>query len=791
MVQTIFLCFPLLGLGQDHAVKGQIIDSLKNPIPLVHVMIFNADTFLAGAITDMDGIFRINDLKPASYILKIEALGFKKYFKKFAHQDGPTDLGGLRLATASIELDGVELVAKRRLYEKNPNSVVINIGQTIANSGGSAFDVLRNTAGVSINQQNGTLSLQGNGKVTIMVNGKASRIDGQALIGLLKSMPASNIENLEVFNNPPSKYEANGSGGLININTKAKNSDTQGGSLSLTSGYGKGEKTGVSSNFHYQHGKFGFHGSYSFDRNRSPEEWGLETEFDNPMIQKRISVVSNRKPVTTAHNYSIGASYAVLKSTSIGGTLSGYNSKWDMLAFDEVLRNDNSNVEEAFNIETNEINQWNHVSANLQIEQSFGKSHSLIFDYNHLYYKDDNPSDYQIDSQMAGGFIEIRKRTPITFNVYNLDYRGKISEQLQLEAGIKSTSSNFNNNIVVSSNIQDQTFVDNGLSNSTVMKEQIRAIYASLQWKLSGKTNLTSGLRFEDTNNELEVGSEPNCITRKYGNLFPTASITHQLKDGNSLQANFSRRINRPSFNQLAPFALFLGPDALYSGNSNLQPALVNKYGVEWSWIGKRLAVHYLTEKGTIVEFQPRLSDNGQQYIFQAENMDRRNILSISLGLPIRVARWWQMENNISVQHESLKFDFQGSIYERNKSSFRTTISQQFVLGRKIDLEMAGYYQSPTLFGISTFGSRGALNLGLRYQLDKQHGTLKLSFSNVLASDNWNIKTNTLQPFVNTTETYFPEPRILSVSYIKSFGGGKKENKYKSNAAEQEKKRVQ
>ena len=99
-------------------------------------------------------------------------------------------------------------------------------------------------------------------------------------------MQDSNNENLEVFNNPPSKYEANGSGGLININTKAKNSDTQGGSLSLTSGYGKGEKTGVSSNFHYQHCKIGIHGSYSIDRNRSPEEWGLETELDNQMIQK-------------------------------------------------------------------------------------------------------------------------------------------------------------------------------------------------------------------------------------------------------------------------------------------------------------------------------------------------------------------------------------------------------------------------------------------------------------------------------------------------------------------------
>ncbi len=791
MAQTIFLCFPLLGLGQDHAVEGQVIDSLKNPIRLVHVMIFNADTFLAGAITDMDGNFRINDLKPASYILKIEALGFKDFLKKFAHQDGPTDLGGLRLDMASIELDGVELVAKRRLYDKNPNSVIINIGQIVANSGGSAFDVLRNTAGVSVNQQNGTLTLQGNGKVTIMVNGKASRIDGQALIGLLKSIPATNIENLEIFNNPPSKYEANGSGGMIDITTTVKNAEGQGGSLSLTSGYGKAEKTGVSSSFHSQNGKFGFYGSYSFDRNRSHEKWGLESEFDNPMSQKRISVVSNRKPVTTSHNYSFGTSYSVLKNTSLSGTVSGYNSKWDMLASDEVLRNDNSNVQEALNIETNEINQWNHISPNVQIEQSIGKSHSLIFDYNHLYYKDDNPSDYQIDSQMAGCFIEIQKTTPITFDVYNLDYRGKISEKLQLEAGVKTVSSNFNNDITVSSNIQDQTFVDNGLSNNTVMKEHIRAIYASFQWKLNGKTSLTSGLRFEDTNNELEVDSEPNRVTRKYGNLFPTASITHQIKDGSSLQANFSRRINRPSFNQLAPFALFLGPDALYSGNSNLQPALVNKYGVEWSWIGKRLTVQYLTAKEAIVEFQPRLSDNGQQYIFKAENMDMRNTLSISLGLPIRVAWWWQMENNISVQHESLKFDFQGTIYERNKGSLRTTISQQFVLGRKIDLELAGYYQSPTLFGISTFGSRGALNLGMRYQLDKQHGTLKLSFSNMLASDNWNIETNTLQPFVNTTETYFPEPRVLMVTYIKSFGGGKKENKYKRNGAEQEKKRLQ
>jgi len=784
-------CSSLSGFTQDNVIKARVNDSLDTPVPLAHAMIFNDDKFVVGAVTDFDGSFAISDLKKGSYRLKIAAIGFADFIQEFTSQGNLTDLGVLRLKTNSIELEGVELVGRKKLYERKANSLIINVEQNISNSGGSALDLLSNVAGVSVNEQNSTFSLHGKGKVSIMVDGKLSRVDGQALMGLLEGMPASDIKNLEIFNNPPSKYEANGSGGMINIKTKSKNGNGQGGSVSLMGGYGNGEKTGISSNFQYRYGKIGLFGNYSVNRNRSTEEWGLESEFNSPLSQKVVSTISTRKPVTVSHNYMFGVDYAILKNTHLGGTLRGYNSKWDMLAQDNVVRNSNSNGTEILDIKTNEINQWNHISGNFHLEQSLGKDHKLTFDYDHLYYKDDNPSDYQIDSQGSTNFVEIKKETPITFNVFNLDYEGALSKTTQIEFGVKTTTSNFANDIEVSTVEVDEVVFDDELSNSTKMEEQIRAIYSSFQFQLSEKTNLTAGLRYEHTDNTLETEEEGNPLKRSYGALFPNLSLSHQINDAHRLRLNYGRRINRPTFNHLAPFVIFLGPDALYSGNANLQPAFVNIYGVEWGWSGKYIVLEYLTEKDAIVEFQPRLSTDGEQYIFKAENIDNRNILSISMGIPFRITPWWQTENNFTFQYETLEGQLQGARFKRNKGSFKMTASQQFVLTEKTTLELSGHYQSATLFGISSFGAKGALNFGVRHQFQKNHGTLQLSFSNVFASDNWKIKTKNAQPFVNTLETYLPESKILALTYTKNFGGKTKDRKYAGKSADEEKKRVE
>lgn len=782
-----FCCFPLLGFTQSDVVIGQVNDSINNPISLVHVMVFSGDNFVVGTVTDSDGNFVIDSLKKGSYILKILAIGYTDFVHEFIHGEEESDFGVLRLVASSIELDGIELIARKKLYQKYANSLIINVEQNIASSGGSVLDLLSNTAGVAVNQQNGTLSLNNRGKIAIMVNGKLSRVDGQALISLLKSMPASNIKNLEVFNNPPSKYEANGSGGMINISTKSTSNDGHGGSISLNSGYGKGEKTGASLNFHSQQGKMGWYGSYAFNRNRTHEEWGLESEFNSPLSQKAVVTNSLRKPVINAHNYFVGMESPLFKNTNLGINLSGYNSNWDMVAFDKVIRN--TNETEILNIETKEINKWRHIGGNLLLEQSLGDKHTLTFEYAHLYYDNDNPSSY--DTQEQTNSVEIQKKTPITFNVFNLDYREVLSENMKVEFGAKTTSSNFTNTIEVSSNDGDVTIIDDELSSATQMDEQIHAIYSSFELQFGKKTRLSTGLRFEHTSSKLDIDEIETTINRVYDNLFPNLTLDHEVNDANRFQLNYGRRINRPTFDNLAPYVLFLGPEALYSGNANLQPSLVHKIGAEWRWLRKYVSLEYLIEKDAIVDFQPRLSTNEEQYIFKAENMDKRNMLSISIGTPFSITPWWQNETSFIYQYETLRFNFQEAEFNRSKSSLRANSSQQFSLSAKTKLELSGYYQSSTLFGISTFGARGSLNVGVQQQLNKNYGNVKLSLTNVFASDNWKINTRNEKPFINTLETYFPESRILAITYTKNFGGSTKTQKYKGNNANEEKNRVQ
>jgi len=785
----VICCFSYFGFAQG-SIAGRVMDSLNNKVELAHIMIFQEDEFQKGTITSENGKFEVPNLETGSYLLKIEAMGYADYAQEFILESGNTDLGNLKLKPGSIVLDDVELVGKKRLYRKKENSLLINVEQQIAGAGGSVLELLRSTAGITFNQQNGNLSLNGKGQVAIMVDGKLSRMDGPALISLLKSMPASDIKNLEIFNNPPSRYEASGSGGLINIMTKSRTNNTQGGALTLLTGYGQGEKLGAASNFHLQYGKIGLFGNYAFNRNDSPEEWGLESEFDNPQSQKMVKTNSFRKPIILSHNYMFGSDYALHKNTRIGATLSGYSSKWDMVALDKVVRNSNNGQMEFLDIETNEINHWTQIAGNFHLEQLIGE-HKLTLDYDHLYYKDDNPSNYQFEEAGQFNYKAIEKETPISFNVFNLDYNGALSEKLSLETGIKSTSSNFQNHIDVTSIVGENIIRDEELSNSTAMDEKIWAAYTSVNFKLNDKTKFTSGLRFEHTNNTLVTEEGLKAVERNYWNLFPNLIFTHQLSDTKRFQLYYNKRINRPTFNQLAPYVLFLGPDALYSGNVNLQPAFVNKFGIEWAWSGSFLNLEYLTEKDAIVEFQPRLSSNGEQYVFKAENMDRRNIISLNTAIPLRLFSWWQNENNFNLQYTYLENQIQGEpMLKRDKLSFRVSMSHQFNLAEATTLEINGYYESATLFGVSTFGRKGAVNLGIKQKIGN-NADLKLSLSNLFASDNWNISTDRSRPFINSLETYFIESKIYSLTYTRNFGATKKRSKYISKSAEEEKKRVQ
>ncbi len=784
----LFCGFTLYGFSQINTVKGQIIDDANNPVSLVHVMLFLNDDFVVGAVTDSEGNFVIDNLKDGSYRLKIQGIGYQEFVQELMLNDNELDLGTVMLTTSSIELEAVELVAEKRQYEKYANSLVIDVEQNIAGSGGSVLDILGTTAGISVNQQNGTLTLNNQGKVAIMIDGKLTRIDGQALIGLLESMPSSNIKNFEIFNNPPSKYEANGSAGMVNIVTKTKNNKNQGGAVSLTSGYGRGEKTGGALSYNFQGDKTSWYGSYAFNRNRTFGEWGLESEFNNPLSQKSVVVTSHREPVINAHNYSLGMESYLFKNTAIGINLSGYNSHWNMTAFDNVVRNAEAINSETLDIETTEENQWNHIGGDVFLEQSLGEHQKLTLGYSHLYYNYDNPSSY--DTRGRTDFAEVLKETPIAFNVFNLDYRWNLSESIKIEIGAKATSSDFTNTITVSSDGGSAIIIDEELSSRTQMKEQINALYASGSLQVNENTSLHAGIRYEHTNNKLDTESTGEPVQRVYGNFFSNVTVGYQINEEHRFQLNYGGRINRPTFDNLAPYVLFLGPEALYSGNASLQPSLAHKIGAEWKWLKRYVSIDYLVEESPIIEFQPRLSTNGEQYIFKAENMDNRDMLTISAGIPFQIKSWWKMENNMIFQYESIQFRFQEIDFDRSKASMRLTSSQQFSLGTKTKLELSGYYQSATLYGISTYKDRGSANIGLQQQLKGNHGKLKLSFRNIFSTDNWRTETNNNEPFINTLETYFPESRILTLTYSKNFGGSKKEQKFRNNTAE-EKQRVQ
>ncbi len=704
-------------------------------------------SLVMGMISDESGKYIFKNITNGKYLVTASFTGMiQVYTQMFEISSGKTEISPpiLYLKDADIQLMKVALAVKKPMFEQKIDRMVINVKNSITNAGGTALDVLEKSPGVTVNRQNNTIAVNGKNGVVVMLNGKISYMPMDALVQLLAGISAGNIDKIELITTPPAKYDAEGNAGYINV-VLINNPDAGfNGSYFLTAGYGKKPLGGAGVNFNYRRARINVYGNYGFNYEHVIQKASGLTQISRAANVIANTSFSNRDAMRQVHNARIGIDFQLDTATVIGALLSGYNNRWSMIADNGATIAINNLVDTIIKTVDNEINHWQNLMANLNFQHTFKPGKVIYFDANYIYYKDNNPNTYlnayydKIKQLLYQEDLRSGKVTPINFRVFSTDYTTPLGKKVTMEAGGKVSFSKFTNDVSVDNLKQNVWVRDPDLSANYLLKENIGSAYTSFTMNVNSKTTMKAGIRFEYTSSNLGTSQKSNIVNRKYGELFPTFYISQKLNDDNSINFSYSRRITRPTFNDLAPFTIFFDPKTFFTGNPALQPAIANALQASYIFKNYIFSLSYTYEKNTIESFQTQRIDTLTNLLYlSALNFKYEQFLTTSFSLPFNVNKWWSMQNNINIDWREVNTTYNGSPVKLQLFDYNINTTQRFVLPKDFSIELTALYSSPSYFGTAKLKPLYQLDFGLQKKFSNKNDILRFA-----ASDMFNSGTN-------------------------------------------------
>jgi hypothetical protein len=799
----LFSCITVFFLKSSSAqskIFGRVSDINNEPLAAANVLLVkeNDSSLVKGNVADKSGVFNFENIPVGTYKVSATVIGYEQsYSPAFSVTGNSYNAGTITLKKEAQNLSTVTVVAKKPMFEQKIDRMVINVRNSITSAGGTALEVLEKSPGIVINRQTNALSMAAKSGVVIMINGKITNMPASAVLQMLDGMSASNIERIELITTPPANFDAEGNAGFINIVLIANPDTGLSGNYSISGGYGKGDVGSAGINFNYRKKKVNFYGDYSYSRNAREQIFYNYRKIDNAGVLTENFSFTYRNPLQQNLNANMGIDYQINKKTVIGALLGGYDSKWTMTANNIISMFKNQVADTALKIKNTELNQWKHLMANINLQHNFTPDQKLSLDADYLYYTDNNPNNYinnyytghgtfLYDEQTRSG-----KVTPIKTWVGKADYTAKFNKKIDFEAGMKIAVSRFTNDVDVSRLKQNGWISDSSYTAKFLLKENVQALYTSLNIALDDKVSVKLGLRYEYTNSNLGTAVTKNIVDRHYGKLFPSFFVSRKINDDNSVNFSYSKRINRPTFNDLAPFTIFLDPNTYFTGNAALQPAFSEQVKVDYSYKKYFLSIAYSLENNSIAEFQPRVDVATNKQYVTADNLINLKTVSVSLTLPFDITKWWSMQNNFIGAWQQINTIYNKSPLRLEVPSFNFNSSQNFKLPKDFSLELSGFYDAGGIFGYSNYKALGALNFGAQKKLNGNAGKLRFSVNDIFATISYKTFVDMPKEHFYTKSDYNFSQRTFKLTYSRNFGNKSlKEKRARETASEEERQRV-
>lgn len=586
----LLFCFALnaqSGKNGPGKISGSVVDSLSGAaLEYATIGLIKTDDnkIIDGATTDGKGFFTLESVPEGSYKLQVYFIGYRTRFINdlVINQSRPNiSLKLITLSDAQSTLKEVEIVAEKSLVENKIDKLVYNTDKDLTSQSGVASDVLKKVPMVSVDV-NGNVELQGNANIRFLINGKPSSIFGNNLADVLQSIPASQIQSIEVITNPGAKYDAEGTGGIINIILKKVTAQGINGSASLSAGT---RLENGSVNLGARKGKFAINAFGSGNAQlRSTTLNNMNRQSQDDVLQQSSTLLQDGKSDFDRNGYQagLGLDWELSSKDNLSGGINynyfsnnttGFNKR-------ETIMQDNtganlSDIKNGLNSTSNF--KYHSFDWNLNYKRKFkteGQELTVLYSAsngnNTAYYSQTQSylSPDVIFNGAQGRNPGIDKQTNIA-----VDYVQPVNKLLQLEAGAKTVLYKLNSNSnVFLLNPSDGNYNFNESQSSTIdYNRSIYAAYLSATFKLKF-LDVRLGSRYEYTQTQADYTSAGHVNIKPYGTLVPSAIVSHTFKNNSTLKLSYAHRIQRPDYRDLNPFINASDPKNLTSGNPNLKP---------------------------------------------------------------------------------------------------------------------------------------------------------------------------------------------------------------------------
>ena len=796
----IVVFLPVHAFAQVQIV-GAVTEPDGSPIPSANVLILNpADSSLVkGAVTDNAGQFIIQNVQHGTYVLSISMIGFEGHESSIVLDDridGQLNLEKIMLQESLEQLGEIVATARRPLYEQQVDRLVINVQSRITTSGSSALEVLEKSPGVQLNRQSNNLSLNGKSGVIIMINDKAVRLPLEAVITMLNGMSSSNIEKIELITTPPARYDAEGNAGIINIRMKDYTDLGYTGTIGTDVGYNSAETLGGNFSFSSRMRRLALLLNYSITYNNSEEYMFSERFVTESGFTQNVRTENSRDPITAVQNFTAGIEYAITEDTDVELILTGYRRLWDTKDISENLNHASPSQLRTMEQRIQEKNLWQNGIINLGIDHAFRDDRSLNLDLDYLYYKNSNPSEYEIDvlsgnvDPNSADIINVEKETPLSFWVTKLDYQHGISEYILIETGLKATFSNFSNNVQVSERINGAFQTNDLFSNEADQNEFMGAAYIASNITPLENLQINAGIRYEYVDRNLRSPNEGSIVDLQTGRFFPSLFIQKGFRGPNSLNFSYSRRITRPTFWDLAPFVFFIDPNTFLSGNSNLKSAISDNFSMGFSRNQFLITLSYSHSSDEIAPWQPIYNSETDNQTYSTQNLDYLDTYAITSSFPIDLSRWWNLRLNATGMYQFYRSAHLENNFSGEAAGFNANIVNTISLTNSLIFEVSGMYISKSVWGITRSSPMGTLDLGLQKSFSNGQGTLRLRANDILNTNILQAKTNLDSEGLSSVWRYNRDFRSVSISFSWNFGSRDFENVEINSGSAEEQSRV-
>ncbi|MDJ1485529.1 outer membrane beta-barrel family protein [Cytophagaceae bacterium YF14B1] len=784
-------------------IKGKIVDASNNlPVEFAAVALTDQLTnkVVNGTVTGTTGDFEIVVATAGTFMISVDFIGYQKaVVKDIVLNTTGKDLQTIQLTPSVNVLNEVTVVGKKAIVENKIDKIVYNAANDITSQGGVALDVLRKVPQVSVDID-GNVELQGNPNVRFLINGKPSTIFGNSLTDALASIPASQIQTIEVLTSPGARYDAQGTGGIINIVLKENHLQGMNGTISLTAGT---RLENGSVNLNFRKNNFGINAFVSGNKqlsSRTPSSQNRfskgDTEQTTQLLQKGYqdfqrsgyqSGIGFDWSPTKKDNLIGSIGYTDFGSESSGTTQldeSVFNTNGSLLSSENILRNATSKGSVGaleWSLSYSKKLRKDGQELNVLYSSSFGRPQNN-YSQTQQYMAENIPY-----SGSSGHTPGNNKQTNLS-----IDYSHPLTTDFTLETGVKTVLQDINSqaDVLVFSPSLNQYIADSSQSYLLNYSMKIYAGYLSGTFSLFHYLNVKAGLRFEHTDVTIDF---PNTSIPSYNNLVPSIVLSHNFKDDQYLKLAFTRRIERADYREINPFMNLSDPYNITTGNPLLKPEIGNNIELGYNKPFKNGGSLYiaLIERINTNDIKPYTTFYPEYVIgdsiYQNVSITKRQNIGIEYNSGISISGQLPLTTQLSIR---------GNAMVTQKRVVNTLLSNQVANGVNYRLNLNVIYQLPWDLVMEGFGNFSSAintiqgkrpqqltyNLAIRKQFHHKNASFGLTATNPFTRYIRQVTTVVTENYVSTTIVQVPY-RSFGISLTYKFGKleFKKDKESKSN----------